>query len=151
MSSINYHIGNNFPNRFHEAIFNIISYIPSRLSRRYWRTGLVVWINNKLAGWLLTTEGIKSIVKKFDKERAQKEYDSISRGLKGYRTLYSTLEKAKFLNNPETEQLIEGIVSNLYSAEATVRSIAFSESPSDPADRTLTEFASRLSLGSLSA
>jgi hypothetical protein len=149
MSYANYHIDNNSPNRFYEYIVNFLSFFSSVLNRKNWRTGLVCSFNNKLAKWHLYSEGLKSVVKKFEKEAALKKHSTVLKMLKDFRSLYSQLEKIKFFKNPETEELIEGIVSNLYSAEASLRNIAYTEDCNNDEDQSLKEFASRLSLGSL--
>jgi len=152
----NFHIAQGNPS-YKLWIFNILSlgivaYVTKKLlSARYWKTRIVVKLNKILGEIYVISEGLKVVVKDFDKEKAAQEHNKAKKVLLNYRSLISKLEKVDFFKNQETKTISENTLSNFYSIEAHIRMLAFSDKPVIPEDESLTEFASRLSLGSLQA
>ena len=63
--------------------------------------------------------------------------------------MYTTLEKADFLNNPETKEICDNTLLNFYSLEGRLRYITFDTPNDSEDDKNLSEAATRISLNSL--
>lgn len=154
MQLANYYIADVKPNRLFSSAVHIFSTIPPLfkwLSRKYWKTGIIVKLNKELSELYLITEGQKNKILELTKEDSLETYKKAEHNLNSYRKLYTLLEKVDFLNNPDTKEIAENTLSNFYFVESRIRMIAFSDSPAIPEDKSLIEFSSNLSLGSAQA
>lgn len=129
------------------VVGSIISYF--RISTL--KTGVVTrlnrYINKKLVNAFYLSEGLlKTLKEKGLSEKEAKEAHPITESsLEKYRDIYTSLEKVSFFNNPETKQLSEDVLNNLYEIEGLFRVNAFLDTKV-PEDKKLTELAAHLSL-----
>lgn len=153
MQLANYYIEDLHPNKFFSwiSIFRINPSILKRLVRVNWRTGLIVKLNKALGKIYLITEGQKNILSNLSREKALIAHPKILDNLKSSSSFYSLLERVDFLNNEETKEIIENIISNCYYLESQIRISAYSDAPPISEDNNLIRFTSNISLGTLQA
>lgn len=117
--------------------------------KRNLKTGLTVTFNRNLSAMRRFPLRFMRDLPHFTTKQTQKWYPLVKRMHLRYVRLYSSLEKANFLNNTNTRRIADEVSDLFYRAEQMYRRKAFAETPSDENDRHLTEFASALSLNSL--
>lgn len=152
MISTNYDINSiNYGERIVEYrvyLIKVLAFFKKPLIYKTFKTGIIRSFNKTLLFSLVISEGIKTLVKQYDKATAQRTLSITQLKLKHYKKLYASLEEVKFFDNPETEEIAEKVLLNYYSIEAEVRNKALSDNTLDK-DKELQSFASNLSLDSL--
>lgn len=97
----------------------------------------------------LESEGLKSVVKDLNEKQAKAVHERVYKILSKHRKLYSLLEQIDFFSNTQTKEISEKTLDNFYYVERHVRRLAFSGTDQIQDDKSLHEFASAISLGSL--
>ena len=93
------------------------------------------------------TEGLKSIVRDYDRDQAIRQHDGVETLLIIYRLNFAKIENDDYAVTPLIKSLFEKIIENLYQIEFELRRKAFTDNPVLD-DKTLTEHAAHLSLSS---
>lgn len=153
MSSINLHINQGRPpSRFYLFFIGILGLaflFFQKIRIRNLKTGLIKIVKKHLTKVYLISEGLKSVVKDFNKDRAEEEYGTAQDIANKLRYMVHKLEEINFFNDKEIKNIAESTILNFYQIEATLRTIAYEDLPAISEDKELLEFASRISLSSL--
>jgi hypothetical protein len=148
-----YHIDDSFSTKvlkFTLIALSIGAALKKIIKIKNWKIFAIAHLNKQLNKIYIITEGFKTISEKAKKEEALKEYDRAQNALEKYRYFFEQLEKHNFFSHRKTRLIAENTLCNFYAIEANLRNVAFSD-VTVPEDRELLEFASNLSMSSLSS
>ncbi len=157
-----YHIDDSITTRTFKNQLVVLGTIPSILKEvlavKFWKNRTINYIIRSMTKIYLISEGLKSVERKIENieitEKNKKEiealYEISEKMLLRFRKLMSPLEKVNYFENEEMKSITEDTLANFYSFEAHVRQIAFSNTKNID-DKTISQFTSALSLGSLPA
>lgn len=127
----------------------MVNKFPRNLS---FRTGVVSRLNKSLSRSYVYYEGLKKIIlSTTDKEQAVLDLPRARKVLFYHIRFFNTIEKLQYFRNAETKHLCERILDNLYSIEGHLRRTVFANSDLPVNDKELREFASSVSLSSISS
>ena len=115
----------------------------------YLRTGLVKVFNQNLHLMGATARRLTKELANIDVSRARKAYPRVKNMHLRFSTIYSSLEKIDFLNNPTTHKIAEEALKSHFDMELQYRIKAYCNEPSVDDETELTDFASHVSLTSL--
>ena len=153
MAYAEYHINPYFNyrnSRFFVTVAAVGLLVKKLIHLKISKTGIVARINRDLRDYNNRLQFYKQEIEGINSAEAKVEYRRIAKLLNDYRKFYFVLEKYNFFRYNQTELISEEVLTNLYSIEAVIKHKAFINVSKNPEDKELTEFASRISMSSIS-